>query len=184
VANVWRQGDTGRFPHSIWPVVSVEPWFDGQTEERSFVTKISRVMSGHCSIRAHLEQFGIVGDPICVCVMNYETVNNIIWECSRFGTIGTRGHEYKRGNTNPGSLRASKVGSIEVMPQVPKGMWPENMRKSFFYLTLNGLMIEVQRKLEPYNLLAQNILHFYYWNLGFESGPSYIFYRFFRYFFG
>jgi hypothetical protein len=34
------------------------------------------------------------------------------------------------------------VVSIEVMPQVPKGMWPENMRKSFFYLTLNGLMLQ------------------------------------------
>jgi hypothetical protein len=41
-------------------------------------------MSGHCSIRAHLDRFRIVGDPICVCMMNYETVDHIIWECSRF----------------------------------------------------------------------------------------------------
>jgi hypothetical protein len=47
------------------------------------VTTISRVMSGHCSIQAHLlERFRIVGDPICVCMMNYETVDHIIW--SRF----------------------------------------------------------------------------------------------------
>jgi hypothetical protein len=26
----------------------------------------------------------IVGDPICVCMMNDETVDHIIWECSRF----------------------------------------------------------------------------------------------------
>jgi hypothetical protein len=82
--HVWRTGDTGRFMHSIRPVVSVKPWFDGQAEERSFVTTISRVMSDHCSIRAHLERFKIVGDPICVCMMNYETVDHIIWECSRF----------------------------------------------------------------------------------------------------
>jgi hypothetical protein len=48
------------------------------------VTKISRVMSDHCSIRAHLDLFRIVGDPICVCMMNYETVDHIIYECSRF----------------------------------------------------------------------------------------------------
>jgi hypothetical protein len=48
-------------------------------------------------------------------MMNYETIYHIIWECSRFGT---RGRGYKRGNTNPGSLRASEVGSIEVMPHV------------------------------------------------------------------
>jgi hypothetical protein len=50
------------------------------------------------------------------------------------------GREYKRGNTTPGS---SEVGSIEVMPQVPKEMWPENHRN------LYGLMLEVQGKLEP-----------------------------------
>jgi hypothetical protein len=81
---VWRTGVTGRFAHSIRPVVSVKPWFDGQVEERIFVTTISRVMSGHCLIRAHLERFRIVGDPICVCMMNYETVDHTIWECSRF----------------------------------------------------------------------------------------------------
>jgi hypothetical protein len=48
--HVWRTGDTGRFAHSIQPVVLVKPWFDGQAEERSFVTTISRVMSDHCSI--------------------------------------------------------------------------------------------------------------------------------------
>jgi hypothetical protein len=26
----------------------------------------------------------IVGDPICVCMIKYETVDHIIWECSRF----------------------------------------------------------------------------------------------------
>jgi ribonuclease HI len=76
--HVWRTEDTGRFTHAIRPLVSVKPWFDGQTEEKSFVTTISRVMSGYCSIRAHLERFRIVGDPICVCMMNYETVDRII----------------------------------------------------------------------------------------------------------
>jgi hypothetical protein len=104
--HVWRTGDTGRFAHSIWPLVSVKPWFDGQAEERSFVITTSRVMSGHCSIRAHLERFRIVGDPICVCIMNYETVDHI---CHRF-------------------LRECGLK-----------IW-EN---------LNGLMLEVHKKLEP-----------------------------------
>jgi hypothetical protein len=55
-----------------------------QAEERNFVTTISRFMSGHCSIRAHLERFKVVGDPISVCMMNYETVDHFIWKCSRF----------------------------------------------------------------------------------------------------
>jgi hypothetical protein len=67
--HVWWTGDTGRYAHSIQPLVSVKPWFDGQAEKRSFVTTISRV---------HLERFRIVGNSICVCRMNYETVDNII----------------------------------------------------------------------------------------------------------
>jgi hypothetical protein len=105
----WRTRDTGPFAHSIRPVVSVEPWFDRQVEKRSFVTTISRVMSGHCSIQAHLERLKIVGDPICVCMMNYyETVDQIIWECSREGRQVLLG--LAAMNTNPGSLSASEVG--------------------------------------------------------------------------
>jgi hypothetical protein len=63
--HVGRTGDTGRFAHSIRPVVSVKPWFDGQAEEGRFVTTISRVMSDHCLIQAHLERFRVVEDPIC-----------------------------------------------------------------------------------------------------------------------
>jgi hypothetical protein len=80
----WQHGWRTGFDHSIQPVVSVKPCLEGHTEERSFLTTISRIMSGHCSIRAHLERFRIVRDPICVCMINYETVDHIIWECSRF----------------------------------------------------------------------------------------------------
>jgi hypothetical protein len=30
------------------------------------------------------------------------------------------------------------VDSIEIMPQVPKGMWPDHMRKSFFVFRITG----------------------------------------------
>jgi hypothetical protein len=75
--------------------------------------------------------------------MNYETVDQIIWECSRFEVKRRQlllglGREYRIGNTNLGSLRVSEVGSIEVMPQVPKGMWPENMRRPYFVLRITG----------------------------------------------
>jgi hypothetical protein len=79
--DVWWTEDTGQFFHSIRPMDSVKPWFDGQAEEKRFVT-IIRVLSGNCSIRAHLERLRIVGNPICVCMMNYETIDHIIWECS------------------------------------------------------------------------------------------------------
>jgi hypothetical protein len=33
--HVWRTGNTGRFAHSIQPVISVIPWFDGQARFKS-----------------------------------------------------------------------------------------------------------------------------------------------------
>jgi hypothetical protein len=68
----------------MWIPSHGKPWFDEKAEKRSFSTTISRVNSGHRSIRAHLERFRIVGDPICVCLMNFETVDHIICEYSRF----------------------------------------------------------------------------------------------------
>jgi hypothetical protein len=54
----WDLADTGRFVHSILPRVSTvslidpRPWFEAQREERSFVTSVSRIMSGHSSVIA------------------------------------------------------------------------------------------------------------------------------------
>jgi hypothetical protein len=31
------------------------------------------------------------------------------------------------------TLRAAEVGGIKVMPEVRKGMWPENKRQPFYY---------------------------------------------------
>jgi hypothetical protein len=52
-----------RNSHSILPKVSQSPWFAGQKEERSFVTSVSRIMSGH--------RYRIVEDPMCVCRKDY-----------------------------------------------------------------------------------------------------------------
>jgi hypothetical protein len=49
-------------------------------------TTVSRIISGHCGVRAHLKRFSIVGGSICVCLKDYETVDYIIWKCSRFSS--------------------------------------------------------------------------------------------------
>jgi hypothetical protein len=70
----WDLADTGRFAHFILPKVSLRPWFEGQKEERSFVTPVSRKMSGHSSVRSHLDRFRIFEDPMCVCLKDYESM--------------------------------------------------------------------------------------------------------------
>jgi hypothetical protein len=63
----WDPTDT-RFAHSIFPDVTLRSWFEGQREERKFVCSVSRVLSGHSSVRSHLGRFKIVEDLMCVCV--------------------------------------------------------------------------------------------------------------------
>jgi hypothetical protein len=44
------------------------------------------IMSGHSSVRSHLDRFRIVEDPMCVCLKDYETVDHLIWHSERFGS--------------------------------------------------------------------------------------------------
>jgi hypothetical protein len=48
----WDAADTGRYAHSIYPKVSLRPWFEGQREDMKFVSTVSRIMSGHCNARS------------------------------------------------------------------------------------------------------------------------------------
>jgi ribonuclease HI len=79
----WTNSNTGRLTHSIFPKIQTKPWFADIQEERGFVSTISRIMTGHSSVRSHLHRFNIVDNPICVCQENYETVDHLLWECSR-----------------------------------------------------------------------------------------------------
>jgi hypothetical protein len=75
----WDSTETGKFAHSIAPDVTLRPWFEGQQKKRRFVSTVSRVLSGHCSVRLHLWRFRIVEDLMCVCAGDYETVDHLIW---------------------------------------------------------------------------------------------------------
>jgi hypothetical protein len=48
------------------------------------VCTLSRVLSGHCSVRSHLGRFRIVEDLMGVFAGDYETVDHLIWHCERF----------------------------------------------------------------------------------------------------
>jgi hypothetical protein len=78
--------DTGRFVHFILPKVFPRPWFDGQGEDRKFLSTVSRIMSDRCTARSHLSRFRIVEGAICLWLMNYETVDHFLWYCKRFET--------------------------------------------------------------------------------------------------
>jgi hypothetical protein len=77
----WDAADPVRFTHFILPKVSLRLWFEGQSEDRKFLSTVSRMISGHCTARSHLSRFRIVEEAICVCLKDYDTVDHLIWHC-------------------------------------------------------------------------------------------------------
>jgi hypothetical protein len=82
----WDSANTMRFAHSILSKVSLRPWFEGQSEDRKFLSTVSRIMSSHCTARSHLRRFRIVKGAVCICLKEYELVDHLIWYCKRFET--------------------------------------------------------------------------------------------------
>jgi hypothetical protein len=81
----WEVVETGRFSHSIFPRVSLRPWFEEWRAERKLIRTVLRIISGHHGVRAHLKRFSIVDESMCVCLEDHETVECrphiiIIWK--------------------------------------------------------------------------------------------------------
>jgi hypothetical protein len=76
----WEVAETGRFSHSIFPRVSLRPWFEEWRKERKLITTVSRIISGHCGVKTHLKRFSIVDGSMCVCLEYHETVDHIMWK--------------------------------------------------------------------------------------------------------
>jgi hypothetical protein len=72
----WKVARTGRFSHSIFPMVSLRPWFEEWRTERKLITTVTRII---CGVRATLKRFSIVDGSMCVCLEDHETVDHIIW---------------------------------------------------------------------------------------------------------
>jgi hypothetical protein len=82
----WEVAEPGRFLRSIYPRVSIRPWFEEWRAERKLITTVSRIISGHYGVRTHLKMFSIFNGSMCVCLENHENVDHIIWKCSRFSS--------------------------------------------------------------------------------------------------
>jgi hypothetical protein len=50
------------------------------------VTTFSRIMSGHCGVRAHLKRFKNVEVGMCVCLEDHETIDHVVLKCLRFSS--------------------------------------------------------------------------------------------------
>ncbi|VDO16643.1 unnamed protein product [Brugia timori] len=80
--NKWNEGDLGRWLYSIIPKVSKQPWFKGLDVGRDFIRMMSRLMSNHYSLNAHLFRVGLRDSNLCDCGQGYQDADHIIWSCA------------------------------------------------------------------------------------------------------
>ena len=59
------------------------PWFYDTTANRKTVVILSRIRSGHTTLRKHLFKFRIVNDFLCECGQE-DSIEHIFWNCRRF----------------------------------------------------------------------------------------------------
>ena len=80
----WNRDDLGRWLHSIIPKVSTNPWFKGLDVGRDFIPVMSRLMSNHYTLDAHLHRVGLAATNPCVCGDGYHDIEHIVWSCAEY----------------------------------------------------------------------------------------------------
>lgn len=82
--NNWRDGTMGRFCHSILPTTSQLPWFVDSNLNRRQVVILSKLISNHSRLPAHLKRNRIIEDDSCSCGEAPCDPEHIIFGCTRF----------------------------------------------------------------------------------------------------
>jgi hypothetical protein len=75
----WNGGDIGRYAFSMFPRIQLSPWFLDVVVDCPVITVISRLISNHTRVRAHLGRINIVAEALCGCGCDYETADHIMW---------------------------------------------------------------------------------------------------------
>jgi hypothetical protein len=80
----WSEGRIGRYTYSIWPSVSLVPWFRRFENNRCVINSMNRMMSNHSCLGSHLGRINIMVNLLCVCLGDYEMINHVMWSCERY----------------------------------------------------------------------------------------------------
>ncbi|XP_055608580.1 uncharacterized protein LOC129755905 isoform X1 [Uranotaenia lowii] len=80
----WDDGTKGRWLHTIIPKVPTKAWFKHFNMSRDFIRVVSRLMSNHCRLDAHLFRIQLVTSNVCVCGDGYHDIDHVVWTCERF----------------------------------------------------------------------------------------------------
>lgn len=81
---LWSAGSMGRFCYSILPTVSQESWFNDLGFSRRQIIILSKFISNHSRLPAHLKRNGIINDDLCSCGVSSGDPDHILFVCSEY----------------------------------------------------------------------------------------------------
>jgi ribonuclease HI len=85
--NKWSEDCLGRWLYSIIPKVSKQPWFKGLDVSRDFIRVMSRLMSNHYNLNAHLSRIELRDSGLCECGTDYQDADHVIWSCAEYREV-------------------------------------------------------------------------------------------------
>ncbi|XP_058445718.1 uncharacterized protein LOC131426943 [Malaya genurostris] len=83
----WDKDDLGRWMHSIIPKISTKAWFRGLDVSRDFIRVMSRLMSNHYTLDAHLLRIGLSETNHCACGEGYPDIDHVVWTCVEYRDV-------------------------------------------------------------------------------------------------
>jgi hypothetical protein len=81
---MWNANDMERMTFSIISTVSFESFFKNLHWDRRETQILSRILSNHTRLRHLLGRINIVGDMLCTCGQDYESVDHRLWYCQSY----------------------------------------------------------------------------------------------------
>lgn len=80
----WNESEMGRWLFSIIPTVSTTSWFKHMNVGRDFIRIMSRLMSNHSLLNAHLYRINLANDNLCGCGEGYHDIEHVVWSCPEY----------------------------------------------------------------------------------------------------
>ena len=80
----WNAGTKGRFCYKIIPTVETSPWFTDRNFNRREIVVLSKLISNHSRLPAHLSRNNIVEDATCQCGESSATPDHLLFTCGLY----------------------------------------------------------------------------------------------------
>lgn len=121
----WMEGEMGRLTFSMFPEISLTPWFKKGDYSRQEIVFINRIAANHYRRNAHLNRIEIVESPLCDCGQDYDTIDHAVWRCLNVNRTTifrwSRKHDIRFGTSTRDLVGMRRFEALSELARLAKG---------------------------------------------------------------